>query len=48
MIDIGYAEAGGLPLMVTALLALVGSVIAINELLWKPLYRRAVERFRYD
>jgi NitT/TauT family transport system permease protein len=48
MIDIGYAEPGGLPLMVTALLTLVASVIAINELLWKPLYRRAVERFRYD
>ncbi len=48
MIDIGYAEAHGLPLMVTALLTLVASVIAINELLWKPLYRRAVERFRYD
>ncbi len=51
MIDIGYAEshgANGLPLMVTALLTLVAAVIAINELLWKPLYRRAVERFRYD
>ncbi len=48
MIDIGYAEAGGIPLMVTALLTLVVSVIVINELLWKPLYRRAVERFRYD
>ncbi len=48
MIDIGYAEPNGLPLMVTALLTLVGAVIAINELLWKPLYRRAVERFRYD
>ncbi len=47
-IDIGYAEPHGLPLMVTALLTLVGTVIAINELLWKPLYRRAVERFRYD
>lgn len=48
MIDLGYAEAGGIPLMVTALLTLVATVVAINELLWKPLYRRAVERFRYD
>ena len=36
------------PLMVAALFALVATVIAINELLWKPLYRRAVDRFRYD
>ena len=50
MIDIGYAEsgAGGYPLMVSALFALIATVIAINELIWKPLYRRAVERYRYD
>lgn len=50
MIDLGYAEPNGIgiPLMVTALLTLVATVIAINELLWKPLYRRAAERFRYD
>ncbi|HTT45825.1 MAG TPA: ABC transporter permease subunit [Thermoplasmata archaeon] len=48
MIDLGYTEPNGLPLMVTALLTLVAGVIAINELLWKPLYRRAVERYRYD
>jgi NitT/TauT family transport system permease protein len=50
LIDIGYAEAanGGYPLMVGALFALIATVIAINELLWKPLYRRAVERYRYD
>jgi NitT/TauT family transport system permease protein len=50
MIDIGYAEAssGGYPLMVGALFALIATVIAINELLWKPLYRRAVDRYRYD
>ncbi len=47
-IDIGYVEPNGLPLMVSALLTLVATVIAINELLWKPLYRRAVERFRFD
>ena len=50
LIDIGYAEqaSGGYPLMVAALFALIASVIAINELIWKPLYRRAVERYRYD
>jgi len=34
--------------MVAALFTLVASVVAINELIWKPLYRRAAERFRYD
>ena len=50
LIDLGYAEsnAGGYPLMVSALFALIATVIAINELIWKPLYRRAVERYRYD
>ncbi|MGD0588572.1 MAG: ABC transporter permease subunit [Thermoplasmata archaeon] len=50
LIDIGYAESatGGYPLMVAALFALIASVITINELIWKPLYRRAVERYRYD
>jgi len=50
LIDIGYAESahGGYPLMVAALFALIATVIAINELIWKPLYRRAVERYRYD
>jgi NitT/TauT family transport system permease protein len=48
LIDVGYSEPHGLPLMVAALLTLVVSVIAINELIWKPLYRRAVERYRYD
>lgn len=33
---------------VAALLTLVGTVIVVNELLWKPLYRRAVEKYRYD
>ena len=41
-------QATGYPLMVVALLALVGTVIAINELIWKPLYRRAVAQYRYD
>jgi len=47
-IDIGYTEPNGLPLMVAALLTLVLAVIAINELIWKPLYRKAVEKYRYD
>jgi NitT/TauT family transport system permease protein len=49
LIDIGNAlGAPGNALMATALLTLVAAVISINELLWKPLYRRAVERYRYD
>ena len=47
-IDVGYTEVGGLPLMVAALFTLVATVLVINELLWKPMYRRAAERFRYD
>jgi len=47
-IDIGYAEPHGLPLMVAALFVLIATVVAINELIWKPLYRRAAARFRYD
>jgi NitT/TauT family transport system permease protein len=49
LIDIGNAEAPtGYPLMATALFALVGTVIVINELIWKPLYRRAATKYRYD
>jgi NitT/TauT family transport system permease protein len=49
-IDVGYALPNntGYPLMVAALLTLVASVIAINELIWKPLYRRAVDKYRVD
>ena len=49
-IDVGYAlpNQEGFPLMVAALLTLVATVVAINELIWKPLYRRAVEKYRYD
>jgi NitT/TauT family transport system permease protein len=49
-IDRGYAlpNNAGYPLMVAALLTLVATVVAINELIWKPLYRRAVEKYRYD
>ena len=34
--------------MTAALFTLVATVIAINELLWKPLYRIATTRYRYD
>jgi NitT/TauT family transport system permease protein len=48
LLNVGLDEVGGTPLFVGALLALVVTVVALNELLWKPLYRRAVDRFRYD
>ncbi len=49
-IDVGYAlpNHDGWPLMAAAVLTLVVTVIAINEVIWKPLYRRAVEKYRYD
>lgn len=48
-IDIGYALGGaGLALMAAAILTLVVTVVAVNEIIWKPLYRRAVEKYRYD
>ncbi len=49
-IDVGYALPSheGYPLMVAALLVLVATVVTINEVIWKPLYRRAVEKYRYD
>ncbi len=49
LIDVGNALGhNGEALMATALLTLVGTVVAINELIWKPLYRRAVAQYRYD
>lgn len=48
LLDVGNLEAGGYPLMVAALFALILAVITVNELIWKPLYRRAVERYRID
>jgi NitT/TauT family transport system permease protein len=48
LIDMGNAEKNGLPLMTAALLTMVFTVIVVNEVLWKPLYRRAVERYRID
>ena len=52
-LDIGYANyQAGMPgeaaLWVAALFTLIVTVIALNELIWKPLYRRAVTRYRYD
>jgi NitT/TauT family transport system permease protein len=48
MIDLGAQETGGLPLLAAALFTLVVTVIALNELIWKPMYRKAVEKYRYD
>ncbi|HYK94177.1 MAG TPA: ABC transporter permease subunit [Thermoplasmata archaeon] len=55
LIDVGNSETCGVlaqpcgfPLMAAAVLTLVVTVVAVNELLWKPLYRRAVERYRID
>ncbi len=51
LIDVGnYIDPGhsGYPLMAVALFTMVLTVVAVNELLWKPLYRRAVEKYRYD
>jgi NitT/TauT family transport system permease protein len=50
LINVGnYAPGNSLTvLMVSALLALVLTVLIVNELLWKPLYRRVVEKYRYD
>lgn len=31
-----------------ALLTLVATVVAVNELLWKPMYRRTIDKYRYD
>lgn len=52
-LDIGYNNyVAGLPgeaaLWVSALFTLVVTVVALNEIVWKPLYRRAVTRYRYD
>ena len=47
LIQVGFAE-NSAAVYTAALLALVATVIVANELLWKPLYRRAVEKYRYD
>jgi len=46
-LDVGYHD-GQTALWVAALFTLVVTVIALNELIWKPLYRRAMTRYRYD
>ncbi|HXQ94636.1 MAG TPA: ABC transporter permease subunit [Thermoplasmata archaeon] len=49
LIDKGNAAgSAGLPLMVAALFAMVITVVAVNELFWKPRYRLAVEKYRID
>jgi NitT/TauT family transport system permease protein len=48
LLDIGNAEPIGGALLASALLTLVITVVGFNELLWKPLYRRAVEKYRYE
>jgi NitT/TauT family transport system permease protein len=48
LLNVGLTEPNGYPLFVAALLGLVATVITLNELLWKPLYRRSIERYRYD
>jgi NitT/TauT family transport system permease protein len=47
LISLGTYRSEG-PLLVVALFTLVLTVIAVNELLWKPLYRRAVDKYRFD
>lgn len=47
-VGISLPHGTGLPLMAAALLVMVLAVVALNELLWKPLYRRASDRYRYD
>ncbi len=42
-----YPGSEGLPLMVFSLFTLVGAVIAVNELIWKPMYRR-VKRYSIE
>jgi NitT/TauT family transport system permease protein len=55
LIDIGVLPSSsgglgtiGLPLMVLALITMVIAVVSVNQLIWKPLYRRATEKYRYD
>ncbi|HLY76387.1 MAG TPA: ABC transporter permease subunit, partial [Thermoplasmata archaeon] len=47
LIQGGFAE-NSPGVYVAALLTLVVTVVVVNELLWKPLYRRATEKYRYD
>ncbi len=47
LLEVGYTE-GSYGVFVAALFTLIITVIVLNELVWKPLYRRAVEKYRYD
>jgi len=48
LLNVGNSEPGGAALLAGALFTLVFAVILLNELLWKPLYRRAVDKYRYE
>ena len=48
LLNVGNKLPNGAPLLLASLLTLVIVVVALNELLWKPLYRRAINRYRYD
>ncbi|HKS59579.1 MAG TPA: ABC transporter permease subunit, partial [Thermoplasmata archaeon] len=48
LLNLGNNETGGAPLLLATLLTLIFTVVAINELLWKPLYRRVTDRYRYE
>ncbi len=52
LIDIGvFSPPSGidsLALMATALLTLTITVVVVNKLIWRPLYRIATEKYRYD
>jgi len=50
LLDVGtYSPTPGYTALVAAaLVTFIVVVVALNEVLWKPLYRRAVEKYRYD
>ncbi|MCI4350461.1 MAG: ABC transporter permease subunit [Thermoplasmata archaeon] len=48
LLNIGTTSPGGQALVVASLFTFIIVVVALNELLWKPLYRKAVEKYRYD
>jgi NitT/TauT family transport system permease protein len=48
LLDKGALIPDGAPLLASALLVLIVVVVTLNELLWKPLYRRAAERYRIE
>ncbi|MCI4344040.1 MAG: ABC transporter permease subunit [Thermoplasmata archaeon] len=48
LLNLGTSEAGGAALVVASLFTFILVVVLLNEVLWKPLYRKAVEKYRYD